>query len=675
MKVTTKSSKLFRLFLAASLLFSFASVSVLPSPVSAQETGLAAWYQMEENENSVVADAVGNHDLQIVSAGTPVWLPTGGHDGSSALQFGGATYLRFPDASTLYQSAVTGRSVSIWFKANRTDKTQLLFEHGGPMGGMAARITKNSQLEVAVAQNMQRNLKFTIPFADTVNWHQLLIVFDRGSFKVYLDQVLRGDATTVFSSFNIAPNPGGVGALLVNDVFAAGYGSTTNYFEGLISEIKIYNVAVTPASYTTDLVAPMPVHQPNTEYDFLKVMIDGVVQSYGHEPVDLNGYAYVAVKDVIESMGGVVLWNDSLPYALVYYNNQVMLLKAGETRVIIGSKLVTLEQTPQVVEGQLMVPYDLIGAFDNVSAAWLKSMNRIGIFTTAGVEMIGDSDFEEGFNLTPTDPNDVINAGGHENAYVDKLDFGKGKPNVNPVWRLAQWWSKFDLQGAQPVYEANGSIAYENEGKKVAISPEGSVMLEVKANNEYDSPRQDGQVWPALLIAQDFPAAITPVDNSKGLIFSMEAKLIKSERYMTDNEYDSKKHTAHTPFHLVLQNMNPNSEDYGAMIWFGLPVYDYRKTALTTTHSIQLDVFSQKLIYNVPGNLVWDNTLQDGEWHQAHVDLIPLIKQAYEVGLDIGIFTNSSMEDMRITGMNYGWEVPGTFDAAIEVKNISLKKY
>jgi len=31
------------------------------------------------------------------------------------------------------------------------------------------------------------------------------------------------------------------------------------------------------------------------------------------------------------------------------------------------------------------------------------------------------------------------------------------------------------------------------------------------------------------------------------------------------------------------------------------------------------------------------------------------------------------LTDLKITGMNFGWEVPGTFDAAIQVKNISLK--
>lgn len=38
-----------------------------------------------------------------------------------------------------------------------------------------------------------------------------------------------------------------------------------------------------------------------------------------------------------------------------------------------------------------------------------------------------------------------------------------------------------------------------------------------------------------------------------------------------------------------------------------------------------------------------------------------------------GYFKDTDWEDLEITGMNFGWEIPGTFDAAVSIRNISLK--
>ena len=30
-------------------------------------------------------------------------------------------------------------------------------------------------------------------------------------------------------------------------------------------------------------------------------------------------------------------------------------------------------------------------------------------------------------------------------------------------------------------------------------------------------------------------------------------------------------------------------------------------------------------------------------------------------------------EDLELTGMNFGWEVPGTFDAGLQIRNLSIR--
>ena len=38
-----------------------------------------------------------------------------------------------------------------------------------------------------------------------------------------------------------------------------------------------------------------------------------------------------------------------------------------------------------------------------------------------------------------------------------------------------------------------------------------------------------------------------------------------------------------------------------------------------------------------------------------------------------GVFTHTVPKDLVLTGMNFGWEVPGTFDAGLEVRNMSIR--
>ena len=38
-----------------------------------------------------------------------------------------------------------------------------------------------------------------------------------------------------------------------------------------------------------------------------------------------------------------------------------------------------------------------------------------------------------------------------------------------------------------------------------------------------------------------------------------------------------------------------------------------------------------------------------------------------------GTFTHTVPADLVLTGMNFGWEVPGTFDAGLMVRNMSIR--
>jgi hypothetical protein len=56
------------------------------------------------------------------------------------------------------------------------------------------------------------------------------------------------------------------------------------------------------------------------------------------------------------------------------------------------------------------------------------------------------------------------------------------------------------------------------------------------------------------------------------------------------------------------------------------------------------------------------------------VDLLPIVKDALEAAWERGFVSDSrDLADYRLGGVSIGWEVPGTFDVALQIRDVSLK--
>jgi len=294
----------------------------------------------------------------------------------------------------------------------------------------------------------------------------------------------------------------------------------------------------------------------------------------------------------------------------------------------------------------------------------------------SGVEIIADNTFERGFALTPLDPKTVQQGGGFEKTYLDTLAFDRD--GTSPIWHIAQWYSKYNLAHAKLKTETDGSLSYANEGnsKRVALYSDNSLLLEVNASKEYDRPRTKGEHWPHLLIAQDFHENSPIVGKKKRIQFSFELKLEKEENKMEEGTFNPSLHTAQSPYYFIIKNINKNSHDYNQKIWFGIASYDYRFTETDTKERVSWDIGTSTYIYQIPKRQFWGNiSFQDKKWHKGEADLKPLIQRAIIAMQEKSVFMNTTLDDLSITGMNFGWEVPGTFDVAVKVKNISLKVF
>ncbi len=311
---------------------------------------------------------------------------------------------------------------------------------------------------------------------------------------------------------------------------------------------------------------------------------------------------------------------------------------------------------------------NLCGCFDSRKLGKEKSNGEIVL---DGDEILRDVKFANGLSVSALSPEIVQQGGGFEATNTDTVYFeAKG---VKPIWQMAQWASKYDLAGTQPVCSKDRSVTYANKGKKITRFEDGTLLLDITTSTEYDAPRTSGEPWPHLLIQQDF---IDPpnIGKIKQLNFSMDLRILHCENKMAGQEFNTDLHTAQSPFYFYMRNTNEQSPDYGLSLWVGVPSFDYRYPVLTSDEVIQWDIGTATYIYGIPPTDIWGSvSFHDFEWHSARLDLLPLIKRGVASMKSKGQFMNTELTDLVLTGMNFGWEIPGTFDTGLMLKSLSVK--
>ena len=138
--------------------------------------------------------------------------------------------------------------------------------------------------------------------------------------------------------------------------------------------------------------------------------------------------------------------------------------------------------------------------------------------------------------------------------------------------------------------------------------------------------------------------------------------------------------------YLYLYVKGTNSKGSTEMMWFGIPLFDNRYP-FPGEAGIQdggKDDASGLFIYNVPSRGFTNMSFtkngtpfgsEDNDWMNIDIDLIPTIKRALVLANQKGFMQGVTMDTLFVDGMNLGWEMPGTYDAEMKIKNLSLKSY
>jgi hypothetical protein len=303
-------------------------------------------------------------------------------------------------------------------------------------------------------------------------------------------------------------------------------------------------------------------------------------------------------------------------------------------------------------------------------AAAVTAICMVGLAATAE-SLFADPAFEHGFRLTGTS---------HAQIELNGSLLPPGARDAwAPRWRLAQWGSRVPLMPGVFEVGEDGSWRAANEAKTVVLSRDDQVTLrlEVHGIREYgEHLRQFGEPWPHLLVEQRFADPIRVADHT-ALPFQLAFRVTRcmpAAWFMDD--LDPGLHTAHVNAFWTVHPMRNGVVASNEMIWFGIPLFDARHAIPPGHRALDTGApdASGKFICTLDGERFWDTPTGNRQWHALSVDLKPLLAEALAISQEHGHLKDATLDELVLTSFNLGWELPGPYDAAIEVRGLRLGK-
>jgi Concanavalin A-like lectin/glucanases superfamily/Dockerin type I domain len=214
------------------------------------ESAVASWTFNELIDGKVpdVAASGSLADNGAVLAGAAI-EPGWGMNG--AISFDGISRVAIPSSVDINLSAVTHRTVSLWFYADETTSRQVIFEEGASTTGLALYIEAGKLIggawsQFAVAGGW-KGVWLDVAIQPN-QWNHVAVVLDstNESFSGYLNGLEFGRA--IGKSLVSHTDPIGIGATNGGARFQTGavFTSGTSLFSGYIDEVYVYNSPLFP---------------------------------------------------------------------------------------------------------------------------------------------------------------------------------------------------------------------------------------------------------------------------------------------------------------------------------------------------------------------------------------------------------------------------------------------
>jgi hypothetical protein len=292
------------------------------------------------------------------------------------------------------------------------------------------------------------------------------------------------------------------------------------------------------------------------------------------------------------------------------------------------------------------------------------------------IDLIADASFREGFYVMKRDGKEQVLRWDNA-ATADKRQ--------TPIWHTGQYDSKSCFADLAFCKFRNNGLTYHDDFQTLIVHPDGidaDIILGVNAMKEYGGVwRRPGDPWPHLYLQQDLVharngAAMPAISKLDRLNLAISVKLLYDHQHKGP-EFNPSLHAAQFQLFLTVQNFNPKSPGFNDYYWFGVSLYDSR---LDVTKLFAMQDKSQarkkgteKFIYDVGIAPFTTDVVASGKWIPVRGDVLPHIKAGLKECWNRGFLRDSKdPADYRISGIFFGWEIPGLNDAAMAVKKLSL---
>ena len=259
-----------------------------------------------------------------------------------------------------------------------------------------------------------------------------------------------------------------------------------------------------------------------------------------------------------------------------------------------------------------------------------------------------------------------------------------------PSWHFAQWASKYDIMDYNKRSYTNGgnTFTYESKGEKVngnyvpgkiltVDSALGTVYMDLNAEVEYDAPRQDGEGWPHTLLSQDFGDNLIHVPELDELVMSIDYTITKFDDCMGSTAVASR-HCAQLVWYVTLQNRNRSSEGYGQYVWFGLQLWDNRNSGKVVNQYAAEDAgkddATHAFIFNPAGSYYHPEGKAPVVNQRRKIDfnILECAQLAFNTAKERGYLGETEWNDIYVGGMNFGFEVTGTYNIGAKIDAVGV---
>lgn len=316
-----------------------------------------------------------------------------------------------------------------------------------------------------------------------------------------------------------------------------------------------------------------------------------------------------------------------------------------------------------------LILFCMLGLFMTLTACNQKPPNP----ENKVIELIQDNHFRNGFVISPAD-----NEPQPDNRYPLDYNLTYGTPTGQIAWLLGQAGNRFGLAddyalNGKKVAYVDGFYTIEDPSKKLIINPDtGEITFVLNTSKEYLRPRESKEAWPHLLIQQGLSQNVS-VSDVESIVLSLSIQLNSLVNHMSNAEYNASLHTAQFLMYIVVRSNA--AADAGEYMWFGIPFFDARYPLMQENGMIDAGTSGNtgKFIYQMPQIDFMPNGLQVGVHNDINIDLIPYFARALMLAKQQGALLNTEVEDLYLTNMNIGYEIPGTYDVSITLQNFSLK--